>query len=121
MKKVSEYRDEDALDLLADIMEPALDIFSDAEVRTAFENERLIKVVRVAIKNHKHSVIEIMARLEGVPLEEYHCNILTLPLRLLDVINDQELLAFFTGQAQSESLRAASGPAMEIIEGTAED
>lgn len=118
MKKISEYRDEEALDLLADIMEPAVAILADPDVRLAFEHEHIIKAVRVAIKGHKRSVMEILARMEGVPVEEYHCNVITLPARLLEVLNDKEVLGFFTEQAQNANLNAVSGPATEITEET---
>ena len=118
MRKISEYRDEEALDLLADIMEPAMVIFADPDVRKAFEHEHIIKAVRVAIKAHKRSVMEILARMENTPVEEYHCNVLTLPARLLEVLNDRELLGFFTEQAQSTNLNAVSGPATANTEET---
>lgn len=121
MKKIPEYRDEEALDLLADIMEPAMVIFADPDVRKAFENEHIIKAARVAIKAHKRQIMEILARLEGVPVEEFHCNVLTLPARLMEILSNQELIGFFTEQAQNPSLSVVSGPATENTGGTDKD
>lgn len=109
MRKISDYRDEDALDLLADIMEPAVEILADETVRKTFETENRMKLASVAIKNHKESVMQILARLEGVPREEYHCTIFTLPAVVLEVLNDGELLGFFTAQARTMSTAASSG------------
>lgn len=117
MKKISEYRDDDALDLLADLIEPAMEIFGDASVREAFQDNRL-RGVSVAIKKHKKAVRQILARMDGVPVEEFHCNVYTLPGRAMEILNDNELLAFFTEQAQTMTSDASSGPAMEVIEGT---
>lgn len=116
MRKISDYRDEDALDLLADIMEPAVEILADETVRKTFETENRMKLASVAIKNHKESVMQILARLEGVPREEYHCTIFTLPAVVLEVLNDQELLGFFTAQARTMSTAASSGKPTANIE-----
>lgn len=115
MRKISDYRDEDALDLLADIMEPAVEILADETVRKTFETENRMKLASVAIKNHKESVMQILARLEGVPREEYHCTIFTLPAVVLEVLNDGELLGFFTAQARTMSTAASSGNATATI------
>lgn len=116
MRKISDYRDEDALDLLADIMEPAVEILADETVRKTFETENRMKLASVAIKNHKESVMQILARLEGVPREEFHCTIFTLPAVVLEVLNDQELLGFFTAQARMMSTAASSGKPTANIE-----
>lgn len=116
MRKLSEYRDGDALDLLADIMEPAAEIMIDDEVRKAFENDTKLHAASVAIKRHKDAVLQILATLDGVPVEEYHCNIFTLPARVVEILNDEELLSFFTTQAQMTISATSSGPVTETIE-----
>lgn len=117
MKKVSEYKDGDALDLLADIIEPVTNIIGDEDVRTAF-NETRLKGISLAIKRHKSDVLSVLARLEGVPVEEYHCNVFTLPGRILELLSDDELLGFFSEQERIANTENASGPAMEIIKET---
>ncbi len=118
MKRLLEYENEDALELLADILDPAVEIFTDTEISRAW-NESRVKAVRVAIKKHKKSVIEILARLEGVPVKEYKCNIFTLPATILSVLNDKELLDFFKSQGQLMEM-ISSGSAMESTEAVAE-
>lgn len=117
MKKVSEYRDGDALDLLADVIEPVTNILGDSEVVDAFNKTRL-RGVSIAIKKHKSDVIKILARLDDVPVEDYHCNFFTLPGRVLEILSDDELLSFFSGQGQIANIENASGPVMESIEET---
>ena len=112
MKKISEYRDEDALELLADIIEPATEIIGDTDVQAAFQVSKL-KGASVAIKKHKTAVKGVLARLDGVPVEDYHCNVFTLPARLLEILNDEALLGFFSEQAQNLNIADVSGPASE--------
>lgn len=113
MRRISDYKDGDALDLLADIMEPAVEIMADEEVRKTFDKKTRLQGAAIAIKRHKDAVMRILARLEGVEVEQYHCNIFTLPARVLEVLNDKELLDFFTEQAQTMTIDAPSGAATE--------
>ena len=119
MKKLSEYKDEEALDLLADILSPTVEIMQDEAVQKFFnkgdENMTVADVVTLVIKSHKKAVMQIMAALEGVPSEEYHCNIFTLPVQLMQVVNDPDLRAFFALQGQTDSA-STSGSATGISE-----
>ena len=117
MKKLSEYRDGDALDLLADLIEPAIAIVSAEGVKEAIEAGNRINAIKCAIKGAKDSVMEVLARLEGVPVSEFHCNVITLPARLLEILNDEELIDFFTEQAQTKTSKEASGSVTENTEG----
>lgn len=101
MKKLSEYRDEEALDLMADLLEPFVTIFGDEAFAKEYRAGKTLQAVKVAIKGHKREVMEILAIMDGVPVEEYHCDIFSLPLRLLDILNDEKLQTVFTSQVQT--------------------
>lgn len=113
--KLSEYQGEAALDILADLIEPAGEIMSDKEIGNVFKENRF-KAIGMAIKNHKKSVIQIMATIDGVPVEEYKCNVFTLPAKILELLNDQALVQLFTYQGQTGDADS-SGSASENIEG----
>ena len=113
MKKLSEYKDEAALDLLADIMEPAIEIMADPAIKEVAATGNRIKIAKTAIKNHKREVMEILAVMEGVKVEDYHCNIFSLPARVLEILSDDELISVFTSQAQEMKQLIPSGPATE--------
>ena len=63
--KLSEYQGEAALDLLADLIEPAGEIMSDKEIGEMFKKNRF-KAIGLAIKNHKKAVIQIMATIDCI-------------------------------------------------------
>lgn len=111
--KLSEYENEEALDLLAELIEPATAICTDKKVVELFKQKdrKLASVVKVIIKNHKKEIIEILAALDGVPVEKYKVNVLTLPAKVLEILNDDDLVNFFSQQIQS-----ASGSATEHIQ-----
>lgn len=115
--KLSAYKGEQALDMLADLIEPAAAIMADKEISNAVKaNLPKIKIVKAAIKNHKPEVIEIMAILDGKEPKEYadKVTLFTLPAKLLEILNDPDLMSLFTLQGQkTETL---SGSATESTE-----
>ena len=111
--KLSEYQGEAALDLLADLIEPAGEIMSDKVISVVFKKNRL-KAIALAIKNHKKAVIQILATMDGVPVDEYKCNVLTLPVKILEILNDPALVQLFTYQGQTGGAKS-SGSVSENI------
>lgn len=101
MKKLSDYRDEEALELLADLLEPFAALFQDKEFRREFEKNNMIRAAALAVKRHKPEIMAILARMEGVDVKEYHCSIATLPLRLIELMQDKELQQVFTSQVET--------------------
>ena len=100
--KISEYKNEEALDILADLIEPAGEIFSDKDFVKKIQSKKSNKmeIVKSLIKDHKKAIIEILAILDETPVDEYECNIFTLPIKILEILNDEELVKFFTSQGQ---------------------
>lgn len=115
MKKISEYKNEESLELLADIIEPAAAILSDKKIAGLMRSGEKLKAVSAAIKAHKNEVIEILARLNETPVDEYECNIFSLPAALLEILNDEGLLDFFTASVQGNT-KVSGGSATENTE-----
>lgn len=106
---------EEALDLFADLMEPAAEILTDDEVKKAY-SEKPLKGIKLAIKRHKRTWITILALLDGVPESKYQVNVLTLPMKVLELVNRPDfqpiVQELFQLQDQMTAVDA-SGPAME--------
>ena len=105
--KLSEFKDDAALDLIADIIEPATEILADPAIKEAFGRSKMA-AIKVAIKNHKSAIKEIIARLDGKKPEEYHFTALSLPVKLLSLLNDPELQQLFTLSGRTEGENACS-------------
>ena len=112
--KLSEYQGEAALDILADLIEPAGEIMSDKGIGEVFKKNRF-KAIGMAIKNHKKAVMQIMAIMDGVPVDEYKCNVFTLPAKILELLNDPALIQLFTYQGQTGDAKS-SGSVSENTE-----
>ena len=107
MKNLSEYKDEEALDLLAELFEPMTSFFMDDEFVKTFDSGNRLGAVKIAIKNHKPEVMQILAAMEGVPVEEFHCNVMTLPIRLYQLITTPEIADFFTSVKKKNSEKSS--------------
>lgn len=116
--KLTDYKNEDALDLLADILDPISEILTDPEIIKMVKAEKTdkIKAVQYLLKQHQKPIIKIMARLDSVPVEQYEVNILSIPKKLLEIMNDKELIDFFRSQGQM----MASGSFGSVTENTEE-
>lgn len=104
MRKFNELKDDEAIEILGDIIEPAYTIMTDDEVKAAFRtNEKtLIKLAKIICKKYTKEVFEILAVMDGQKVEEYHCSFFTLPFRVLEILNNKDLLDFFSSAAGVE-------------------
>ena len=119
--KLSEYRGDDALEVLAELIEPAVEILADADIAAAWRDknpnktrgQKQLKAVSIAIKKHKEAVIAILAALDHETPDEYRekINVVTLPKKLLEVLNDKDLRNFFTSQEQTKGEPSGSASA----------
>ena len=112
--KLSEYHGEAALDILAELIEPSGEIMADKEIGDVFKQNRF-KAIGMAIKNHKKAVMQILATMDGVPVDEYKCNVFSLPVKILEILNDPEMIQLFQYQGQTGDANS-SGSASENTE-----
>lgn len=113
--RLSEFEGEEALDLLADLLDPFAEIMTDKEVSEKYRGNNRTGAVKAAIKGHKRAVIEILARLDKKDPDEYRVTVFTLPMKLLEIFNDPDLVNLFQSQGQT-SEEASSGSATENTE-----
>ena len=113
--KLSEYQGEAALDILADLIEPAGEIMSDKEIGEVFKKNRF-KAIGLAIKNHKKAVMKILATMDGVPVDEYKCNVFSLPVKILELLNDPEMIQLFTCQGQTGDAKSSGSASVNTEE-----
>lgn len=117
--KLSEYQNEDALDLLGDLLEPISNFFTDKEFEELFHKGNRMEMVQYCLKNknRQKDIIKILARLDGVPVKKYKANIFTLPIKIMELLDDEELVNFFVSQGFGMG-NESSGSATENTEAT---
>lgn len=116
--KLSEYRGDEALDILADIIEPVSEIFADKEVSELFKQKgvKLATVAKVIIKKHKKAVKTFLAVLERKDPETYEPTVFELPIKLIEILNDKELISVF----QSQGLTGGANSSTSVLENITE-
>lgn len=98
--KFDELKNEQAIEALADMFDPIVEIASDSAIISAARSDNKILMIKLMLKNHAKSIFQIMAAFEGVPADEYECSILTLPAKLLEMFNRPEFSFLFPSQSQ---------------------
>jgi hypothetical protein len=110
-EKTLREQNEEALDLFADLMEPAAEILADPEISGQIgTGVAPVKIIKPAIKNHKGAVIEILARLHGQEPDEYKVNLFMLPIELTRLLTKPEVQDFLSSLAQSAEDDASGSP-----------
>lgn len=119
MRKLQDVKGEEALDVLADVLEYAVKLVQNDTIREILNKKgfRDVEAIKVLIKEGKHEIIQIMAAIDGKPYNDFlnSLDLLTLPVMLYETFNDEALQAVFTSQVQTMGVNS-SGLATENIE-----
>lgn len=117
--RLSEFKDEKAIEVIADLLEPAEEIISNPANKEAAQKIRegkngKMKFATAMLKNNRSAVMKMLAVLHDTPIEKFHCNAASLIKDLYDMLTDEEILLAFGLQGQ-ESGEESSGSATENI------
>lgn len=119
MRKLQDVKGEEALDVLADVLEYAVKLVQNDTIREILNKKgfRDVEAIKVLIKEGKHEIIQMMAAIDGKPYNEFlkSLDLLTLPVMLYETFNDEALQAVFISQVQTMGVNS-SGLATENIE-----
>ena len=115
MKKLSDYKGDDAIELWADLLDPLIGILTDSKIRDVVQSGRpKIEIAKEILKDHKEEATEIMLRIDPEPI-----NGLNIVLRLVNILADigqsDEIKSFF-GYAEQEQMESESS--ISVMENT---
>lgn len=102
--RLSDIKGVDALNVLADLVGPVGEIMTDKEIlQNLRKGGNKFAAVSLALRNHPTAVISILATLDGKSAEEYTetLTVGTLPLKLLELLNDPAVIQLFFSQGQT--------------------
>jgi hypothetical protein len=116
MKKLSDYKDEQAIELWADLLDPLVEIFKDQRIIDAFRSGKpTIVLAQEMIKSHANEVSKMLLIVDPTPL-----NGLNILIRLVGVLNelmeDPTLSDFFGLSAVAKKQETSFGSATENTE-----
>ena len=103
--RLSEIKGVDAIDVLADIIDPVAEILADEEIKKVIaENKPKIIIAKTILKQKNKEILEILAVLNGEDPKTYKPSLIQLPIMLLglisDVMENKELTDLFQLQEQ---------------------
>lgn len=94
--KLSEIKGKEAIETLANLMEPVSKIAADKDVQDAVQSKQPLPIiVKKLLQGHPDEVIEVLALLDGADPKSYEPSLLSLPMKLLEILNDEEIQALF--------------------------
>lgn len=127
--KLSDIKEDRVFDVLADLIRPVANIAQDKAARRLFTKEappagvsprdfavqKVVRCLPVLIRVHKHDLATILAVIKGVSVEEYlrTLNLAQLTVDVLELLNDEAFMSFFTSAAPTAT---ASGAPSESTE-----
>lgn len=96
MRKLSEIKGEEAIDVLAELLVPITEISKDEEVRAGFETN-VAKCVSIALKKYKKEIMEMLAIINGKSVEETaeEIDVLSLPTYLVEILSEPAIQSLF--------------------------
>lgn len=122
--RLSEIKGEEALDVIAEILEPAATILADEEVKAAIESRKpYILIAKVILSRQKKAILEVLAILERKNPNEFKPSLIELPIMLIhlleDIAENEELISLFHSQGPMMG-SVSSGSVMENTKETEE-
>ena len=114
--RLSDYENEEALDLLAELIDPVARIMADKKVKNMADSKKpVLLIASFILKNHKKEAIEVVAALHRENPKTYRFTAISLLNDLVDIMNDEEVLGLFYSQGQTGE-RNSSGSATASTE-----
>lgn len=112
MKKLSDYKGEEAIELWADLVDPLSALLGDQEIKDVVTKGRpKIEIAKTILKNHAKEAVEILTRIDPTPIDG-----LNLLLRLIMLIGEmavsEEIKSFFGFAEQVGTDKESSGSPM---------
>lgn len=114
MIKLSEYKNEKAVELLADLLDPICKIAANPGNQKA-KGKSKIHFAQAMMKNNAREIVDILAILSGENPEKYECTAADILVGVLELLNDDEISLLFGLQSQKKGV-TPSGSVSESVE-----
>lgn len=107
MKKLSDYKDNEAIELWADLLDPLTAILTDENIRKVIQSGKSkMEIAKTILKEHQKEAVDIMTRIDPEPINGLNI-ILRLVALLADIGENEEIKSFF-GYAEQAKMQSGS-------------
>ncbi len=108
MKKLSDYKGDEAIELWADLLDPLTNILGDKKIQSVIQSGKpKLIIAKEILKEHKKDAVDILLRIDPEPINGLNI-IVRLVAVVTDIGKDEEIKAFF-GYAEQEQTESESG------------
>lgn len=115
MKKLSDFKDEKAIVVVAQLLEPIMTIVTNPDNGKFKDEKNGFKMFSGCLANSPKAMMQIFAILSEQDTETYHCDGVEVTKNLMTLVSDSRLIELFTSQGQTGDA-TSSGSASENIE-----
>lgn len=115
MKRLSDFKDSDAIIVVAKLLPPIMEMLVDPENKKLKDEKNGFKMFSGFFKNSPDKMMEIFAVLSECDPEDYHCDGVDVIQNIMTLANDERLVELFTSQGQKGDA-TSSGSALENSE-----
>lgn len=95
--RLSEIKGDKAFEVLADLITPIKVLAIDDDIKEASKKSYL-DGVQVALRKYPNEIKTILAVLELEDPEKYEITLASLPMKVMEVVNDPDIQSLFTSQ-----------------------
>ena len=110
--KLSEFKDEKGIEVVAKLLVPICNIAKSKEVAEA-KGKSAIEFASAMLQNNAKDVMTMLAILDDKDPEQYHCSAASVLVDVFNMLNDPELIQLFGLRSETP---ASSGSASENTE-----
>lgn len=114
--KLSEFRDEKGIEVVARLLVPIANIAKNKDVAAA-KGKSMLEFASAMLQNSKRDVMDMLAILNDTDPAEYHCSAASVLADVFNMLTDTELMQLFGLQSKTA---ASSGSASESTEAPAQ-
>lgn len=119
--KLSEFKGEEAMLILAELIDPASEIIKDERIKQIKANNgQMSDVIKILLKDHAKPVLKILALLNRENPETYSPSLIELPTMLIELLKDEDFMAVFHLRSLNEVGEPLTSASENTEIGTAE-
>lgn len=118
MRRLSDYKGDEAIELWSDLISPISKIMQDKKAQTVFKDKdkSMLEKASEVISLHKEEAEAVILRIDPTPINGL--NLITRVLEfLVEIETSEDLKPFFALAGQGKTESASSGSAMASTEG----
>lgn len=113
MKRLSEFHDEQGIEVIADLLEPITNIITN-DLNAAAKDKDVVAFAQSMLKNSAKDVMHVFAVLSETKPEDYHCNAVEALQNALKLFEDEQLMELFGLQSIAPTSAGSASVNLEV-------